>query len=365
MLLVGDIGAPRPESRELTESLAARALDSREAPVLVLGDVFYRDGLLGTCPTAGTPPRSVRGCDGTGPPEEQFEAVFGPYREWLGARPLVALAGNHDHYGDPDSTENACRLLSGFASGWRYLSQGCGLDPPDAVEVLDLGRVVVFVLDSELMIRDADYRDAAVRSLKERVSRYRETRPEAWRVVAMHHPLESYGSHNGGRFWTGLRKDLYWLERSVLLPLSATRERLLFAGVGQQDLYQGRYRAFRRRLYKALEETPVDVVVSGHDHSLQLVRIDHPGVRYQVVSGAGAYATPFKRWGLDLFFLNRLARLVGLGGLVPAPPHRLLFAAGPDAGLGFAALVPEDDRLVVEFYRADLRRPVYSYDILR
>jgi hypothetical protein len=363
--LVGDIGTTHPQTDVLAQAIADRLADSPGAPVLVLGDVFYRDGLLGACPDAGEPPRSIRGCSGARSPEEQFAAVFGPYRKRLPDRPIVAVAGNHDHYGDPESTDNTCQLTPVFAPDWQYLSAGCGLDPPDAVEVLDLGRMVVFILDTERMIQDGDYREAAAASLKEEVTRYRDSRPEAWRVVATHHPLESYGSHNGGRLGTGIRKDLYAVERTALLPLSLAVNYTYLRGVGHQDLYQGRYRAFRRVLYRTLEEAPVDVVVSGHDHSLQLVRIDHPGAPYQVVSGAGAYLSPYKRFGQDLLFLNRLARLVGLGGIVPAQGHKLLFAAGPDVGLGFAALAPESDRLVVEFYQADLPEPLYSYDIER
>ena len=361
--LVGDIGVPRPEASQLAGAVASRLKDSPRAPVLVLGDVFYRDGLLGTCPDSGD--RSIRGCEGAGTPEDQFAAVFRPYRKALPGRSVVAFAGNHDHYGDPESTENACRVTSVFAPEWKYLSEGCGLDLPSPVEVIDLGNTVLFLIDSERMIHDGDYRAAAAASLKEQVLRYITTRPAAWRVVATHHPVETYGSHNGGRVSTGIRKDLYWVERTALLPLSLAVNYTLLRGVGHQDPYQGRYRAFRRVLYRTLEEAPVDVLVSGHDHSLQLVKIDHPGIPYQVVSGMGAYGSPYKRWGQDLFFLNRLARWVGLGGLGPSKSHRLLFAAGPDVGLGFAALAPERDRLVVEFYQADRSEPLFSYDIVR
>jgi hypothetical protein len=73
------------------------------------------------------------------------------------------------------------------------------------------------------------------------------------------------------------------------------------------------------------------------------------------VAGAGAKQTRVQRWGLDLLFANRLARLVGLRDALPAVPHRLLFAAGEGddrerAGYGYAVLVAGPDALRVEFW---------------
>jgi hypothetical protein len=364
LAIVGDVGTFVPEVPRLVAAIVDRTRDAPQAPVLVLGDVFYRDGLLGLCPASGDPPRSKHGCEAPTDPSEQVAAVFEPYRRGLAARPLVAVAGNHDHRGDPTSTRNACELLPEFVPGWTYLAQDCGLEASHPVHTLDLGDLVVFVLDSERMIDDGDYRHAATTALQEEVSRYRKERPDAWRVVALHHPLETYGLHNGATLPTAVHKDLYWLGRTALFPLSFVLERTLLPG-GAQNVYEWGYRGFRRALYRALRDAPVDLIVSGHDHSLQLVRLHQPGVGHQLVSGAGAYRTPVKRWGLDLFFLNRLARLVGLGRLLPAPRHQLLFGAGEDVGLGFAVLVPDREQLWIEIYRAASPEPLLVYAIDR
>jgi hypothetical protein len=343
----------------------ARLQDAPDAPVLILGDVFYRDGLLGLCEARGDPPRSDRSCEEPTPPEDQLATVFEPYRRGLPDRPIVAVAGNHDHHGDPASTSNACRLLPAFGPGWTYLSDGCGLEPSHPVRTIDRGNLIVFVLDSERMIQDEGYRKLAADALLAEVARFRSERPEAWRVVAMHHPLETYGLHNGAHPLTSLHKDLYWLSRTALLPITFPLGRTLLHHAAHQNVYALRYRAFRRAVYATLRDAPVDLVVGGHDHSLQLVRVDHPGVGYQLVSGAGAYRTPVQRRGLDLLFLNRFARLIGLGEFLPAPSHELLFGAGPDAGLGFAALVPESERLVVEIYQASSPEAMLVYGIDR
>jgi hypothetical protein len=366
LALVGDVGEPHARAEPLVRRLAARVAGAPGAPVLALGDLFYSFGLLGTCPADGD--RSRRRCEQPGTPEQQFDAVFAPYREALPENPLIGIAGNHDHYGGEAATRNACRLLPTGGAGWRYLAWGCGLDAERPLETLLAGPLAVVLLDSERMIRDSGFRRASVEALRTELARLRAERPERWIAVAAHHPLESYGAHNGGRLSAAVNKDLYWLRSTVLLPLSLAVEHWVVPWVGQQDVYEWRYRAFRRGLYRVFREQPIELFLSGHDHSLQLIEIEHPGVRYQVISGAGAKKTPVKRLGLDLLWTNRLARLVGLRDAVPAPKHRLRFAAGRDgaedrSGYGYAVLVPSERGLVVEFYDAVLDAPLYVAEL--
>jgi hypothetical protein len=362
-VLVGDVGWPSPAQRRLAARVEERA-GASGAPVLVLGDVFYGSGLLGLCPADGD--RSRRGCAGAGAPEAQLDAVFG--EEWarLRERRLVALAGNHDHDGDPEATANACRLLPAHGRAWSYLARGCGLDD-SPVAVIDAGAVALLVLDSEPMIHDAGYRARAVAALERAVAALRREQPEKWRVLAMHHPLETHGRHNGAG-GHGVLKDAYPLLSTALLPIAWPLAAA--ARVGSQNVYQWRYRAFRRELYRALAREPVDLVASGHDHSLQLVEIDRPGARFQVVSGSGASSTPVKRLGLDLLWTNRLARTLGLGGVLPAPRHRLVFGSsgkrtGERSGRGFVALVPAGDALHVEFFDTGASAPLFVGEVRR
>jgi hypothetical protein len=94
------------------------------------------------------------------------------------------------------------------------------------------------------------------------------------------------------------------------------------------------------------------------------VEIDRPGARWQVISGAGASRTKVQRLGLDLLWSNRLARLLGLGEALPAPRHRLVFGSsgrreGARTGRGYVALVPDGDRLVLEFRDSGLADPLF------
>jgi hypothetical protein len=363
VVLVGDIGLSRGEDTERLARAVGEAASG--SPVLVLGDVFYVTGLLGACGD-GDPPHSIWGCDDPGTPEAQLDSVLGPYRAHLGDSPLLAIGGNHDHYGGEAATRNACRLIPAQKKGWRYLARGCGLEEARPLEGLDLGPLVLLVLDSEPMIHDAEYRRRSLEALHRTLRFYRTQKPEVWRVVATHHPIESHGSHNGAGRITAVMKDFYGL-RLLLYPLFYPLERL----IGQQDIYELRYRAYRRDFYRLLREEPVDVFVSGHDHSLQHVRIDHPGVAHQLVSGAGAHRSAVKRFGLDLLWSNRLARLLGLGDALPAPRHDLAFGTGgeyeePDlSGYGFAVLSTTPEGLRVEFRDPARSEALYTTTLRR
>lgn len=364
-VVVGDIGEPHAASDALARRIAARLARSPHAPVIVLGDVFYSFGLLGTCDGDA----SRRHCANPGTPEAQLESVLGPFRRALAGHPLVAIAGNHDHYGDPESTANACRLIPQAAPDWSYLSRGCGLDETP-VGRIDAGALQLLAVDSEVMLRDADYRAATLAALRDEIARVRRERPDAWLALASHHPLETFGSH-GGAGAMGLAKDLYPLSKTLLLPLSWPISHLVFGFVGPQDVWNFGNRALRRDVYRALAAAPVDLLVAGHDHSQQLVAIEHPGAPLQVISGNGARRSQVQRFGLDLLFANRLARLVGLEAALPAYRHHLVFGSsgaheGGRTGYGFAALVPAPDgALDVEFWDAGASRPLFVGTIAR
>jgi hypothetical protein len=360
-VLIGDPGIPRGESsRQLAESVARRVADSPDAPVILLGDVFYEWGLIGAC--QGTePPVSRPFCRHAGTPEAQIEAVLGPFRDALSVNPVVALAGNHEYYGGTASLENACRLVPEMASGWRFFADGCGLDDRHPVETLDLGSVAILLIDSESLLRDTSGREQALYGLRQTLRYYRTQEPDVWRVLAAHHPLETYGSHNGATLGNGLQKDLYAIRGTLLWPLFYPIERL----IGPQNVFDWGYRGMRRDLYALLREEPVDVMVAGHDHSLQHVRIHDGGLTHQLVSGAGSKRTGVQRLGLDLLWTNRLARLVGLGDLLPSPELDLAFALGRPAGgeltgYGYAVLVPTAAGLGIEFYDAASDVPLYA-----
>jgi hypothetical protein len=367
LLAVGDIGEPHGRDPRLHASMARRLEGAEGAPILVLGDVFYRDGLLGFCRSADQRISQV-GCRRQGAVDAQLDTILGPYARKLSGHPVVALAGNHDHYGDPLATENACAKLPALASGWRYVARGCELDDAHPIALLDAGAIVVVMADSQAMLLDGDFRARANAALHTELARLRQERPEAWLVLALHHPLESYGLHNGSEPLTALHKDLFPILGTLLAPITVP---IAWAtNSGGQQVYDWGNRRLRRGVYDALEKSPVDVVLSGHDHSLQLVELEHPGARWQVVSGSGAKHSRVKRYGLDWLWTNRLARLLGLRDVLPAVGHRLVFAAGEGddrgrAGYGYAVLIASAETLRVEFWDLAVATPLGVAELSR
>ena len=367
LLAIGDIGERHGRDPRLHASMARRLEGSAGAPILVLGDVFYGHGLLGFCRSAKGRVSKV-GCERPGPVDRQVDAILGPYTRKLAGHPVIALAGNHDHYGDPLATENAFARIPPLGSGWRYVARGCEIDAARAIAVLDAGAVIVVMADSQAMLRDGDFRSRTNEALHTELARLRQERPEAWLALALHHPLESYGLHNGAEPWTALHKDLYALLGTLLAPITLPIE--WATNSGGQQIYGWGNRGFRRGIYAALEESPVDVVLAGHDHSLQLIELDHPGARWQVISGSGAKHSRVKRYGLDWLWTNRLARLVGLRDLAPSVGHELVFAAGEGddrkrAGYGYAVLVASPETLRVEFWDLAVSTPLGVADLSR
>ncbi|MFI5314867.1 MAG: hypothetical protein ACHQ6T_04145 [Myxococcota bacterium] len=367
LVALGAIGEPHARDERLHAAIARRIAAEPAAPIVVLGDVFQRAGLLGFC--AGESHRvSLADCAQPDSTDAQFDAILGPYARSFAGHPMIALAGSADHAGDPQATHNACARIPAAAAGWRYVARGCELDDERPVARLDAGALALVLLDSEAMLEDGEFRDRALAMLHAELASIRQERPGAWLVLALHHPLESYGAHNGATLTGALHKDLYPIAGTLLYPIVRPLEWAL--GRPAENPYEWRVRALRRALYGALARTPVDAVLSGQDESLQLVELTHPGARWQIVSGAGAEKTRVKRLGLDLLWANRAARALGAGALLPAVQHRLLFAAGRGdddtrSGYGFVALAASPERLRVEFWDMAAREPLGVAELRR
>jgi hypothetical protein len=360
LVALGGIGEPHARDERLHAAIGRRLEGESGAPIVVLGNVFQRAGLLGFC-TGESHRVSLAGCAEPDSTDAQFDAILGPYARSFPGHPVIALAGNADHAGDPEATHNACARIPAAGAGWRYVARGCELDDARPVARLDAGAVALVLLDSEAMLEDGDFRDRALAMLHAELASIRQERPGAWLVLALHHPLESYGAHNGAALASALHKDLYPIAGTLLYPIVRPIEWAL--GRPAENLYEWRMRGLRRALYDALAETPVDAVLSGQDESLQLIELDHPGARWQIVSGAGAEKTRIKRLGLDLLWTNRAARALGAGELLPSVRHRLVFGAGRGdddtrSGYGFVALAASPDRLRVEFWDMAARKPL-------
>jgi calcineurin-like phosphoesterase family protein len=246
LLAVGDTGTP-PRSLSLLDGQRAVGAglereDRREPAdaLLLLGDNFYPSGLLESELVERTRDNLVRPYCGfvdlTGPrSHEVAEACPGPRRNRAG-RPLYAVLGNHD-WRSKGSPGLQGKALPQFIANWTVLARGA--------RAFELGPGVSLVLfDSSELLRTLD-----ASSLREALR----SAPGPWRILAAHHPIGTHRRSSGG-------------DRSAD-PAS--------------------YEALVRR---AVAEAGVDVqlMLAGHEHSLQLIELTGPGPRLVAIAGTGS-----------------------------------------------------------------------------
>jgi hypothetical protein len=250
LLAVGDTG-DRPGwvsslDRQASVAFGMEQEDRRERVdgVLFLGDQFYDHGLLHeelVDRVLGN--LVVPFCyfvDLSGPRSFEVADACFPSRS-AGPPPLYAVLGNHD-VRERESPMLETRVLPQFVSNWNL--------PEEKAKTFELGEGVSLTLfDSNYLLHT---RDPA--PLREALAAAR----GPWRILAAHHPIGTS------------RDDGYKKADGV-----------------------GRYGALVR---KAVEEAgvPVQLMLAGHEHNLQVIRMDPPGPRLVVVSGGGSRPTPVK-----------------------------------------------------------------------
>jgi Calcineurin-like phosphoesterase len=261
---IGDAGESGGQLNDVARHMAARysAASGRKLDgLLFLGDNFYPIGL-----NDGSEAEAAARI------EYRVSWPFAPVLAALGRGTVHAVTGNHDYYAkrrffrnvgfSEKGNERARRL-----GPWTY-HYGC--EPGEAVfEAAGTGaRVQVLFFDSAREVEDEGGECPAFARLAERLQASHAA-GVPWHVIAVHHPPETVGEHGECR-----------------------------SGCPKQDLHAPRYERYVRDLRAAIAKSgvPVQLVVGGHDHSLQLLaRPADPGCsgcpRVHVVSGAASKVT--------------------------------------------------------------------------
>ncbi|MFN2456817.1 MAG: BamA/TamA family outer membrane protein [Chitinophagaceae bacterium] len=113
--------------------------------------------------------------------------------------------------------------------------------------------------------------------------------PDQLVILAMHHPIHTHGVH-GGKTYT-IKDHLFPLtnlNRALYIPLPILGSIYPFArGTfgNLQDEHHPLYKGMTNMIEQVLHKNVHTVVVSGHDHSLQLLQHDS---MWQIVSGSAA-----------------------------------------------------------------------------
>lgn len=202
----------------------------------------------------------------------------------------IFIPGNHDWYNEG---------LKGLERQQKYIEKkldskkvyfpqdGC---PMQKIDVND--DVVVIAIDTEWYLTNWDNHPTMNDDceIKDREKFFEELEglikknADKTTVLALHHPMFSYGPH-GGQF--SLKRQLYPSAGKVPLPIIGTLVSLLreTTGASPADLQNKRYQHMRKRIITLAQYSEKVIFTSGHEHTLQYIVEENTP---QIISGAGA-----------------------------------------------------------------------------
>lgn len=294
MYLIGDAGNDSPETpAPVLKFLKAKlAKEGKSSSAIFLGDNIYEYGMP---PKEKTDEREVA--------EYRITSQLQTLDSFKG-RP-VFLPGNHDWRGwglkglkrQEKFVETYLNSRHGKTDKEEWENYFLPDNGCSGAEVVELdGDVVLLVIDSEWWMRDWDKESgmndgcevknrAQFKFVFENLMRkYRSKRV----VVAMHHPLYTYGTHGGAstvkqHFFplTDINPKLY-----VPLPVIGTLSVLYRSTIGsRQDVANQNYQEFRAALLSGAKKNGNFIFASGHEHALQYIEREGQSM---VVSGSGS-----------------------------------------------------------------------------
>jgi len=298
IFLIGDVGKSPKEGVGPALGILEKQLKKaeKESTLIFLGDNIYPSGM----PVKDDPKKRAYA-------EFQIDAQLRVLEEYKG-RP-VFIPGNHDWYsqGIPGVNRQKKYIQKKLNKGiedkddWQdYFLPKPGCAGPEIIELND--RLVMVVIDTQWWLEDWDHspeinsnceiksRNSFFLAFEEALRKHRNKNV----VIAMHHPLESGGSH-GGHFpakhhvfpFTMINSNAY-----IPLPVLGSVPLVLRSTIGiTQDIAHPKYRRMKKDLMSAAKKNGNFVFVSGHEHNLQYIQASR---QHFVVSGSGSKKSEVK-----------------------------------------------------------------------
>ena len=276
--LIGDAGlSPIGAMNPVLKSFKSR-LDSasENSTAIFLGDNIYPAGL----PDKENEEYNVA--------KSHLDAQLNTLTNFSG-KPIF-IPGNHDWYSDglkgvkreENYIEEALNNKETF-----FPENGC---PIAEIEISN--DIIVIVIDTEWYLtnwdKHPDINDKC--EIKDRARFFLaiedaiRDNSEKTTIIAMHHPMFSYGSH-GGQY--SFKRHFYPSHGKVPLPFLGTFINVLrrTSGASVEDIENKRYTELKNRLVTLAQYSNKVIFASGHEHTLQyIVEKNIP----QIVSGSGA-----------------------------------------------------------------------------
>lgn len=280
MYLVGDAGKTaegeemNPVLRSLQDQLQK---EGKGSSVFYLGDNIYPAGL----------PDKKKDPEGYEKAKHQLDAQLSAVEQYKGK--VVFIPGNHDWYSNG---------LEGLKRQEKYIQKkrdqkevfspenGC---PIEKIELSP--ELIVLAIDSEWYLTnwnrhpdindncDIKSREALLEEVESQIKKNRDKTV----IIALHHPLITFGSH-GGYFSAGQHLAP---AGGISLPVLGSVFQFVRRNSGaiNVDISHPRYWEMRNRLLTIAQYSERVILVSGHEHTLQFNKEANTP---QIVSGAGA-----------------------------------------------------------------------------
>lgn len=291
VFLIGDTGDPySPDNTTNFDELRRQLLEAgANSAVIFLGDNIYPHGM----PDSGDVTRPEA--------EKRIIASLEIVKNYPGK--VVWIPGNHDW--DESGKRGLDFIINeqDFISGYMgrddvfFPSDGC----PGPVEVNLNQNEVLILLDTQWFLHPWEKPQGAgscgfknVSDIFQQLDDIMERNKHKIIMVAAHHPMYTYGRHNGYSTWktnifplTDLNKDLY-----IPLPGLAqvyTAYRRIIGSL--QDTHNPEYQQMQQQITRVLRKYPNTLYLNGHEHVLQYVYRD--SVHY-ITSGAGSKSSALR-----------------------------------------------------------------------
>ncbi len=283
--LIGDAGEPKYPDKNL-ELLEQKFENATEKDFLIfLGDNLYPKGLPGK----------------EDPKRSEMENKLIPQLEVMKAFPGKAyiIPGNHDwaqgrNYGWERALEMERFIRNYFDGENVFLPMGgC----PGPYEIPMTNKSTLILLNTQYFLHGWDKPDEedncdnkstieALEDLKSIVQR----NAGKHILIAAHHPMYTYGEHNG---------NFSFKDQMKPLPILGSIQPLFRKLIGNiQDNTHPKYRAIMKQILAAMNEAENVIYAAGHEHSLQFIQNDG---HHFVVSGSGSKVTHVKKGKSSLF----------------------------------------------------------------
>ena len=222
----------------------------------------------------------------------------------------IFIPGNHDwkngKLGGWQQIMNQINYINGLEQkniqAWPI--NGC----PGPVQVELTDKIIIAIIDTEWFLylhdKPGPGSDCDAKTLDEFQIELKEianTHPNQLLIVAMHHPIYSYGTHGGDYTFrehlfpfTALKPNLY-----IPLPVIGSLYPLARGVFGSiQDIPHPLYWTMSRSIMEAIKKHPNTIVVTGHDHGLQLIKRDSIP---HIISGSGSLLTKIRPGRFSIF----------------------------------------------------------------